>query len=195
MHPNPAFAWRDRDEMMGFVGEQAFATLVVEGAGIAYAPLQVEGETIRFHLARRNPLVERLESAHVTASVMGPHAYHSAQWYESEQVPTWLYAVVEVAGIARRLDEAALAQQVLALSDRMERTYMPEDPWTHDKMKPGAFEAMLKAIVGFEFPAETVRGVRKFNQHKDAADIAASIAAQQSAGRDDIATWIGALAP
>ena len=53
-------------------------------------------------------------------------------------------------------------------------------------MEPGKFEAMTKAIVGFEVVPSEVRGTRKFNQHKSVEDLAATIAGQKSAGRDDI---------
>ncbi len=63
-------------------------------------------------------------------------------------------------------------------------------------MEPGKFEAMTKAIVGFEVVPSEVRGTRKFNQHKSADDLAATIAGQAGAGRDDIVQAISeATAP
>ena len=53
-------------------------------------------------------------------------------------------------------------------------------------MEPGRFEAMTKAIVGFEVVPEAVRGTRKFNQHKSGEDLAATIDGQKGAGREDI---------
>ena len=53
---------------------------------------------------------------------------------------------------------------------------------------------MLPAIVGFEVQPTAIRGTRKFNQHTRADDLAATIAGQAEAGRDDIveaiATWL-----
>ena len=57
-------------------------------------------------------------------------------------------------------------------------------------MGPGKFEAMVKAIVGFEVDPVEVRGTRKFNQHKAAHDLDATIGGQQGAGRDDIVAAI-----
>ena len=59
-------------------------------------------------------------------------------------------------------------------------------------MKPGTFEAMTKAIVGFEIDPLEIRGTRKFNQHKAADDLAATIDGQRGAGREDIVAAIRA---
>ena len=48
-------------------------------------------------------------------------------------------------------------------------------------MEPGKFEAMTKAIIGFEVDPTEVRGTRKFNQHKPADDLAATIEGQRAA--------------
>jgi transcriptional regulator len=57
-------------------------------------------------------------------------------------------------------------------------------------MAPGRFEAMTKAIVGFEVEPTEVRGTRKFNQHKRGDDLAAAIEGQRSIGREDIVAAI-----
>ena len=57
-------------------------------------------------------------------------------------------------------------------------------------MGPGKFEAMLRAIVGFEVDPTEVRGTRKFNQHKAADDLAATVEGQRGAGRHDIVAAI-----
>lgn len=189
MHPNRAFDWDDEAAMLAFVGNRAFATIALPAPGVVHAPLTVDGRTIRFHVARRNRMIDAIDGRRIVASVMGEHAYHSANWYASDnQVPTWLYEVVELEGVARRIDEQALADQVIALSDRMETIYQPDRPWTHDKMAPGSFEAMLKAIAGFEFTIDALRGTRKYTQHKSAADIAASIAGQRESGNGAMAS-------
>ena len=182
--------------MLAFVGQNAFATIALPAPGVVHAPLTVEGRTIRFHVARSNRMIDAIDGRRIVASVLGDHAYHSANWYASDnQVPTWLYEVVELEGVARRIAERALADQVIALSDRMESLYQPDRPWTRDKMAPGSFEAMLKAIAGFEFDIEELRGTRKFTQHKNSADIAASIAGQRAAGNHPIADRMEAFRP
>ena len=60
-------------------------------------------------------------------------------------------------------------------------------------MAPGRFEAMTKAIVGFEVEPSDIRGTRKFNQHKRRDDLAATIEGQRSIGREDIVAAIEEL--
>ena len=60
-------------------------------------------------------------------------------------------------------------------------------------MDAGKFEAMTKAIIGFEVDPTEVRGTRKFNQHKSADDLAATIEGQTGAGRDDIVAAIAEI--
>lgn len=195
MHPNKVFAWTDEAEIRAFVKSESFATIIADGPVVAYAPLVLWGEGVAFHLSRRNALAERLDDRPVVASIVGRHAFQSANWYQSkDQVPTWHYEAVQVSGTARRLTEAELVEQVDRLSDAQERQ-VSDDPWTRAKMTPGKFEAMIKGIVGFAVDPAQWRGVRKFNQHKPPADIDASVAGQLDAGRGDIAGAIEQLRP
>ena len=195
MHPNRVFDWDDRQAMLEFVATRAFAhifTADMDGLFVAHAPLVVGGDgRVQFHVARRNRAAGQFAGRPVLLSVAGIDAYHSANWYASpDQVPTWLYQAVELEGEARQLSEPELIAQLDRLSETMERRWSPEAPWTRGKMAPGKFEAMLRAIVGFEVEPRVVRGTRKFNQHKSAADVEASIAGQLGAAREDIASAI-----
>lgn len=191
MHPNRAFDWTSRDEMLEFVSKRAFAhifTSSVEGLFVAHAPMIVTGEArLQFHLSRRNRAADHFAGNRLLVSVSGRDAYHSANWYQSEdQVSTWHYEAVEIEGHARELSADELVRLLDRLSDRMEKRYSPDQIWTRDKMTPGKFEAMTKAIVGFEVQPTDVRGTRKFNQHKSGKDLAATIEGQRAAGRHDI---------
>jgi len=156
-----------------------------------------ERGNLLFHVAKRNRIAEHLANRRVLISIAGREAYHSANWYVSDnQVPTWHYEAVEIEGEARPLSEDELVDQLDRLSDRFEGIVSPDRPWTRAKMEPGKFEAMTKAIVGFEVVPSEVRGTRKFNQHKSAEDLAATIAGQAGAGREDIVQAISeATAP
>jgi transcriptional regulator len=124
-------------------------------------------------------------------SISGREAYQSANWYASDdQVPTWHYETVEAEGVSRQLSEEELIVLLDGLSELHEGRASPQQPWTRAKMTPGKFEAMLRAIVGFEVKPTEFRGTRKFNQHKSADDLAATIEGQQTAGRDDIVAAI-----
>lgn len=196
MHPSRAFDWTDEDAMLAFVARHALATIALPAPGVIHAPLVVDGRTVRFHIARRNRMADAIDGQRLVASVLGRHGYQSANWYSTDQqVPTWHYEAVEIEGVAHMLDEAALSRQVDALSDAMEAIYQPERPWTKAKMAPGRYEAMLKAIVGFEVSIDAIRGTRKFNQHKDDADTAATLAGLRAAGMDAVAEAVEEFRP
>lgn len=195
MHPNKVFDWTDRAEMLRFVADRSFAHIFTAsdaGLFMVHAPVLVTDESrIRFHVARRNRIAEHVDGHRLLISVTDRDAYQSANWYVSEdQVPTWHYEAVEIEGAARTLSNDELVALLDGLSERHEGKHSPERPWTKDKMEPGKFEAMTRAIVGFELDPTKVRGTRKFNQHKAADDLAATIEGQLGAGRDDIVAAI-----
>jgi transcriptional regulator len=190
MHPNKVFAWEDRDAVLRFVADRAFAHIfTASDAGLfaVHAPVLVTGTgRVQFHLSRRNRIAEHLPGR-VLMSISGREAYQSANWYVSDdQVPTWHYEVVEIEGLARTLEPGELVEFLDRLSERFEGQHQPDSPWTRGKMTPGKFEAMTRAILGFELDPIEVRGMRKFNQHKSAEDLAATIEGQVRAGREDI---------
>lgn len=195
MHPNKVFDWTDRKAMLGFADEHAFAhifTASEAGQFVVHAPVMLsQAGKIWFHVARRNRIAEHLDGRPLLISVAGRQGYQSANWYASDdQVPTWHYEAVEIEGTARKLPEQELIELLDGLSERHEGKHSPDQPWTRAKMAPGKFEAMTRAIIGFEVDPTEVRGTRKFNQHKPTDDLAATIAGQQAAGRDDIVAAI-----
>jgi transcriptional regulator len=168
MHPNRAFAWKDRDAMLAFLADIAFCTICVDGPALVHAPVIVAGpDRIRFHLSRGNRAAAAMEGKRGLVSCLGPEAYISPDWYGSpDQVPTWNYLAVEAEGPLRQLDETELAQLLDDLSAAHESRLAPKPLWTRAKMTPGRFEAMLKAITGYELSIETLRGTRKLGQNK-----------------------------
>jgi transcriptional regulator len=168
MHPNRAFAWEDREAMLAFIGEIAFATIAAEGPAIVHAPVLVaEPDRLRFHVSRGNRA--KLDGRRAIVSVLGPDGYISPDWYGvDDQVPTWNYLAVEAEGPLRTLDEAELTELLDGLSAAHEVRLAPKPVWTRAKMAPGRFDSMLKAIIGYELVIEDLRGTRKFGQNKDA---------------------------
>ena len=198
MHPNAAFDWISHEEMLEFVARQGFAhifTASKEGLFVVHAPVLLTADgNIRFHVSRRNRIADQLAGRRILISVAGRDAYHSANWYASaNQVPTWHYEAVEIEGVAHALNDDELVDLLDRLSDRFESVHSPERPWTRAKMEPGRFEAMIRAIIGFDVVPVEIRGTRKFNQHKTGADLRATIEGQRKAGRDDIVSAIREL--
>ncbi len=187
MHPNRIFHWTDEQEILDFVAEVSFATICVDGPAVVHAPLVVAGpDRLLFHVSRSNPVAPKLEGARAVASVMGPDFYVSPDWYGTDdQVPTWNYLVVEAEGPLRCMDEAELAALLDDLSAAHEERLAPKKPWSRDKMTPGRFEAMLKAIIGYELRIEALRGNRKLGQNKKAEERERVAEALTALGRAD----------
>jgi len=187
MLPNRSFAWDDQEAMRAFATTRAFANIAIAVDGrplTAWAPIVLCPDgSFRFHLARNNPLVDHLDGAQALVSVLGDHFYVSPDWYGTpDQVPTWNYELVEIEGVARRLDAAELVDQVDRVSAAQELRLAPKPAWTSAKMDRARFEAMLKGIVGFSIDTPEVRGMRKFNQNKTQTVRDGVIAALQALG-------------
>lgn len=178
MHPNRSFAWEDREAMLALVREVGFCTVGIDGPFVVHAPVVVTAsDRIRFHVARSNRAVPALDGSRALLSCLGPDAYISPDWYgTADQVPTWNYLAVEAEGPLRQLDEAELTGLLDALSADHEERLAPKPSWTRAKMTPGRFEAMLKAIIGFELQVEALRGTRKLGQHKQETERAGAAA-------------------
>lgn len=194
MHPNRAFDWNDPEAMLRFVDTQAFAQVFTAsdaGLFVVHVPVIARDGRVWFHVSRRNRIAGQIDGRRLLVSVTGRDAYHSANWYVSRnEVPTWHYEAVEIEGMARTLSDEELVTLLDELSDRMEGRHSPDEPWTRGKMVPGRFEALTRAIVGFEVNPAEIRGTRKFNQHKKGEELAAIIDGQRGAGRDDIVAAI-----
>jgi transcriptional regulator len=194
MHPNRAFDWNDPEAMLRFVDTQTFAQVFTAsdaGLFVVHVPVIARDGRVWFHVSRRNRIAGQIDGRRLLVSVTGRDAYHSANWYVSRnEVPTWHYEAVEIEGMARTLSDEELVTLLDELSDRMEGRHSPDEPWTRGKMVPGRFEALTRAIVGFEVNPAEIRGTRKFNQHKKGEELAAIIDGQRGAGRDDIVAAI-----
>lgn len=191
MNAAPIFRQTDAAVLAALVAERGFATIAVAHEGrplIAQAPVLLDGRRLRFHLARGNPVVAALAAgAAAVVLVPGPDAYVSPDWYGlPDQVPTWNYLAVEIEGPVAVLDDAATAALLDDLSAHFEARLAPKAPWTRHKMTPGRFEAMVRAIVGFEMTAERIEGVWKLSQNKPAEALAS--AATAMARRPDAAS-------
>jgi transcriptional regulator len=174
MHPAAAFHETDEARLAALVAETGLGVVIGQsGAGlrVAHAPVLLEGRRLRFHLSRTNLLAATLEEGgRALVVVTGDHAYISPDWYGApDQVPTWNYICAEIEGPLRTLDEDELIVLLDDLSATFEARLQPKPPWTRAKMAPGRFEALAKAIVGFEMTVERLEGVTKLSQNKPEA--------------------------
>jgi transcriptional regulator len=191
MYNPTAFKVTEPSRLEELVCRYSFATIVevIDGvAQIAYAPtLFVAGGQcgrVQFHLARANPMAEIENGARLTLSFLGPHAYISPRWYKtSGQVPTWNYIAVQAVGRVRRLDTDELKSQLELLVAQNEAKVPGSEPWTLSRLSDDRFEALLKAIWGFEVELESLEGKQKLSQNRAAEDAAGAIVGLE--GQDD----------
>jgi transcriptional regulator len=151
-------------------------------------------------VARANRLADVAASGgRWLVAVWGADAYVSPRWYESaDQVPTWLYESVQLAGPVRVMNAEEKRDHLDRLTAAFEAGQAPQRPWTADRVTPGRREAFMRAIVAIEMTVESVEGSFKLNQHKSDADhaaVARALAGQDDAGARAIAAHMMALRP
>lgn len=190
MYNPTVFRVTDSARIEELVRTYSFATIVgiIDGvAHLAYAPTlflpcRPIGR-VQFHLARANPMAEIENGARLTLSFLGPHTYISPRWYKtSGQVPTWNYIAVEAFGRVRRLNANELKSQLTLLVAENEKHVPGSQPWALSKLSNDRFEALLKAICGFEVELESLEGKQKLSQNRAAEDAAGAIAGLESQG-------------
>jgi transcriptional regulator len=164
----------DRPEVLhDAVRKIGFATLVTQGLEANHLPMLLDGNVLRGHVARANP-VWKGGADEALAIFLGPHAYVSPSWYPSKAetgkaVPTWNYLTVHARGaIAWIQDGDWLRAHVTALSAAREGPR--ENPWSVGDAPASYVDGLLRAIVGFELTISRLEGKWKLSQNRDAAD-------------------------
>ncbi len=206
MYIPPAFRI-DEAASLAFAAARGFGLVAAHAEGrIVASPLPfyidqaAEGRWLAFHVARGNRLADlAASSGRWTVAVWGADAYVSPRWYQSpDQVPTWLYESVQLAGPVRVMKAAEQRDHLDRLTAAFEVRQAPQRPWTADSVTPGRREALMRAIVAIEMTIESVDGSFKLNQHKSDADhvaVAAALAGQDDAGSRAVAAHMMALRP
>jgi transcriptional regulator len=206
MYIPPAFRI-DEAASLAFAAARGFGLVIacVEGR-LTASPLpfiieQSAGSRwLAFHVARGNRLADLAASGgRWLVAVWGGDAYVSPRWYKSpDQVPTWLYESVQLAGPVRVMSDVEQRDHLERLTAAFETRQAPAPPWSIDLVTPGRREALMRAIVAIEMTIESVEGSFKLNQHKSDADhaaIAAELAGQDDAAAHAIAAHMMALRP
>lgn len=191
MHKPRHFDEPRREVLHGIIGDHPFATLVTslpDGPLIDHIPLLLDaarGEqgTLRGHVARGNPLVQRLAQhltsmggghADATAIFMAAQHYISPSWYPSKRtdprvVPTWNYVVVHAQGTLRLVDDP---QWVLGTVNDLTDRHEVGRPgrWRMSDAPADYLDKMAGAIVGVELVITQLVGKVKASQNRSADD-------------------------
>jgi transcriptional regulator len=191
----------DRAASLAFASARGFGLVIAcDGRRPFASPLPFRLEDpdaatpkLIFHVARPNRLGEiAAKGGTWLVSVLGPDAYVSPDWYASvDQVPTWLYASVQLSGPVQVVAPEQTRHHVDRLSAEFETRLAPKPPWVSEKMTASRRDALLKAIIAIEMQVETIDGSAKLNQQKSDADHVA-IARKLARAPDNAARTIAA---
>ncbi|MGX5848943.1 FMN-binding negative transcriptional regulator [Mesorhizobium sp. PL10] len=185
MYQPPHFVETRQDVLHGLIRSHPLGLLISNGSDgpIANAiPFLLDAEAgpngrLRAHLAKANPqwrlLADNPASA-VLVVFQGADAYVTPSWYETKRetgkvVPTWNYAIVQVRGTVKVIDDSAwIAQQIsdLTLSQEGAR----KEPWAVTDAPPTFIQSQIKGIIGLEIEIAAISGKWKVSQNRPVAD-------------------------
>lgn len=186
------------DVLHDLMRQIGFATLVTHGVqgdlDANHLPMLLDGNVLRGHVARANPVWKTGEGA-ALAIFLGPHAYVSPGWYPSKletgkAVPTWNYISVHAKGRIRWIQDAGWLRAHVAALSQAHESPRPE-PWTIEEAPENYITAMLRGIVGFELEITQLDGKYKLTQNRDDGDRQAVADAYAREGRADMARLMG----
>lgn len=145
--------------------------------------------TLRCHVARPNPQWKELTTPQdVLVVFQGSDHYIRPNWYPTKTeshkvVPTWNYAMVQVHGQARLVEDPAwLGRQIRDLTVMMEGG--TPDPWAVDDAPEAFINAQIRGIVGIEISISAITGKWKTSQNRNSADQQGVVAGLGALGTD-----------
>jgi transcriptional regulator len=201
----PQFRIED-ERALAFAAERGFGLIVAadergpRGSHVPFVIARRETSVIvQIHLTARNPLVELADGVRrFLLIVSGDDAYISNDWYASrDNVSTWLYEAVHLAGVGQLRDGSenrGHGNALLAVSEAR----LPKQPWDLAQMEPTKRETMLASIRVIDLVVDRIEGQSKLNQHKSDEDhvaVANQLARAEETGSQRLARKMRALRP
>lgn len=194
---NPPLFREDRLEAQhGLIRDHPLGLLITHGpTGLLASPLPFLLDagasrlgTLRGHLARANPHWRDFGDGDALVVFQGAESYVTPSWYETKRetgkvVPTWNYAMVQVHGRPRAVEDGEwLARQVAELTDRHEAERAR--PWAVADAPAPFVAGQLRGIVGVELEIAAIEGKCKASQNRPEADRAGVVEGLLSLGDD-----------
>lgn len=168
------FRINEEQVLRQFAASNSFGMLITHGAGgliASHLPMILEGENLVAHLARANPQARDIEAGISALAIFhGPHAYVSPSWYSDPEhsVPTWNYTAVHITGKPQVISEATAVKELLQrLVSKFESGR--DNPWGFDLESPD-IDNLIRGIVAFQMPIETMEGKFKLSQNRPIGD-------------------------
>jgi transcriptional regulator len=178
MYIAPVDANLGEAEWRPFVAANSFGHLVAAGRDrdipvVVPTQFVLEGETVRLHLVRANPIFGALaENPRVLLSVAGDWAFIPSSWKAIGDedprlgVPTTYYGAVQLTGTATVHDERAAPGSVAAVLRRQLDALQPEIPVADPEVD---HPQKLLAILGISIAVDTVAAKFKYGGNVDEA--------------------------
>ena len=149
--------------------------------------LDPSAAVLQGHLARPNPQWQGCDPVTEALVVFqGPEAYITPSWYAvkaetGKVVPTWNYAVVQVHGRLRVIEDRDwLRAQIEALTRSQEDRR--EHGWQVTDAPASYVEAQIKGIVGIEIAIARIEGKWKVSQNRPERDRTGVVAGLREGG-------------
>ncbi len=168
------FKAKENEDVIAFMKAHPFIVICgvdKEGKPIAtHLPVLVEIKDERLflkaHIMRKQSHTIAFESnANVLAIFHGENSYISAQLYDQKNTAsTWNYAAVHASGKLAFLDEEALYQFLIDLTNHFEGN--PHSPSSVKAMSEEYVRNHMKAIIAFEIEVTDLQHVFKLSQNK-----------------------------
>lgn len=175
MYTPNQFRFRDKQEMVAFMKQYPFATIVTMNGNIPVAtqlPFCIDDSSDKLilsaHFALANEQAKFIVDNTSLVIFSEPHAYISPVHYDKkESVPTWDYIAVHAYGKATIVtDENAVVKVLEQMITFYDKSYLQQWDGLPDKYKKG----MMKAIVAFELEVTDLQGQKKLSQNKTAEE-------------------------
>jgi len=175
MYTPNQFRFRDKQEMVAFMKQYPFATIVTMNGNIPVAtqlPFCIDDSSDKLilsaHFALANEQAKFIVDNTSLVIFSEPHAYISPVHYDKkESVPTWDYIAVHAYGKATIVtDENAVVKVLEQMITFYDKNYLQQWDGLPDKYKKG----MMKAIVAFELEVTDLQGQKKLSQNKTAEE-------------------------
>lgn len=192
------FLTTDQDEIIAFIKQYSFATIITAKANLPTAThlpfLISEREDkviLTSHFAKANSQWEDLRENQVLVIFNEPHAYISPKHYEKElNVPTWNYFSVHAYGQAHLITEENQTFDVLeATIENYEIGYKQQ--W--DNLPQDYKIKLVKGIVAFGIVVTDLQAKKKLSQNKTEEEqnkIIDSLSSSENRNERDVAKYM-----
>tara|TARA_R110002051_G_scaffold325043_1_gene425417 strand:- start:4464 stop:5111 length:648 start_codon:yes stop_codon:yes gene_type:complete len=211
MHIPSVFCEKDFDNIIDFIAEKPFATLIAQtenGIEACHIPLFFHEECsepngqqryLYGHFGRKNPIyLEALADTSWLIIFQDSGHYISPNWYPSKaqthkEVPTWNYQSVHIQSTIELLEDPDTLKWILATTTAQQEI-VSENPWSLEDAPATYIDAMCRGIIGFRLTIDAIQAQFKLSQNKTADNIAGVIKGLEQLNTSDALTMAAKVA-